>query len=147
MTATRYLYSMHTELGSKEFWDRLSTEPGRLAAEVCLIDTTKLYATLQGHASLHAWVIAAHESAKIEEERKKWEVTKARAKAYIGSVGTVGDRQAAVEMTWEVQQAQEALFAVQEKRGALRAMADALVDRKDMLIQISAKQRQERGNY
>ena len=40
-----------------------------------------------------------------------------------------------------------ALLDQQEKRGALRAMSDALEDRKDMLIQIAAKQRKERGDY
>ncbi len=139
---------MTTALGGAEFWERLANEPAKLAAEICLLDAADLDATLQKHAGLFAWVSATHEAARIAEERAKWEVTKARARAFVTiQGGTVGDRQAQVELLPEVQQSQEALFTAQEKRGALRAMADALEHRKDMLIQLSAKQRQERGLY
>lgn len=145
------------ELGSREFWSRLEEAPARLAAEVCLVDVANLDQTLQTHAALHAWINAAHEAARIDEERGKWELTKSRARKMLAAKGnldeqtgkakTVGVLDAEVELDAEVQLAQSLLFKAQEKRGILRAMADALDDRKDMLVQIAAKQREERKDY
>lgn len=145
-----------TDLGSAAFWQRMVTEPERLAAEVCFIDITDLDKTLQRHASLYAWVCAAHEAARIHEERGKWDVTTARARALMtakttpdaaNKAKTVQVIEAEVELDETVRAATTVLLERQEKRGALRAMTDALEHRKDMLIQISAKQRQEKGNY
>lgn len=136
-----------TDLGSNEFWERIQREPARLAAEVCFVDVVNLELTLQKHPGLRAWVNAQHEVARVDEERKKWELTVARARALIAATGTVDERKAQAEIAPSVIAAQEALFAVQEKRGALRAMADALEDRVQMLIQIAAKQRQESRDY
>lgn len=136
-----------TDLGSGEFWQRLSAEPAKLAAEVCFIDVANLEQTLQKHPGLHAWVLAQHEVARIEEERAKWRMTVAHARALLAVSGTVDERRAQAESADSVQAAQEAVFAAQEKRGALRAMADALESRTQMLVQISAKQRQESREY
>jgi len=148
---------MTTELGSAEFWQKIRDEPERIAAEVCLIDTTNLDLTLQRHASLHAWINAAHESARIAEERARWEVTKAYALALLaakaipdpqtGKGKTVDVFKAEADASAAVQDANEALLLAQAKRGTLRAMASALEDRRDMLIQISAKRRQDQENY
>lgn len=64
-----------SDLGSAEFWQRLASEPNRLAAEICFVDVVNLDETLQKHASLRAWVNASHETARIQEERARWEVT------------------------------------------------------------------------
>jgi len=136
-----------TDLGSQEFWQRIHAEPAKLAAEVCFVDVAQLELTLQKHPALCAWVLAQHEVARIEEERAKWRLTVARARAYLGAAGTVDERKSAVDTNGEVEAAQEAVFGVQEKRGALRAIADALDDRTQMLVQIAAKQRQESKTY
>lgn len=142
-----------TELGSDEFWTRIAQDPARLAAEICFVDVANLDTTLQRHAGLRAWVNAAHEVARTDEERAKWELTKARALAYqkaradldpiSGKAKTVQALEAEVDLAESVQAATERLLTTQAKRGSLRAMADALEDRKDMLIQIAAKNRQE----
>ena len=136
-----------TDLGSAEFWQRIQADPARLAAEVCFVDVAELDKTLQKHPSLRAWVNATHEVARIEEERAKWRLTVARARALLAATGTVDERKALADTAEPVQQATEAVFAAQEKRGALRAMADALEDRVQMLVQIAAKQRQESREY
>ncbi|KKL72279.1 hypothetical protein LCGC14_2086480 [marine sediment metagenome] len=148
---------MAVELGNKAFWDRLTDNPARLAAEVCMVDVANLDRTLEQHAALRAWVNASHEAARIGEERLKWEHTKARARVLLtarqeldgvtGKNKSVAVLDAEVTCSTEVQEAMSALLDQQEKRGALRAMSDALEDRKDMLIQIAAKQRKERGDY
>lgn len=141
------LWSHMTDLGSQEFWQRIQAEPAKLAAEVCFIDVAVIEATLQKHPALRAWVLAQHEVARIAEERAKWRLTVARARAYMRASGTVDERKSAVDTDGEVTATQEQLFDAQEKRGALRAMADALEDRTAMLIQISAGQRAEKKDY
>lgn len=138
---------MAVELGSKDFWDMLAADPRKLAVEVCKVDIRMLDLTLQHHPALRAWVNAAHEMAKVEEERALWGLRVARARAVLASAGTVQEREAQTELAEGVKVAQEAVFLAQEKRGALRAMASALEDRKDMLIQIAAKRRKEQDDY
>lgn len=141
-----------TELGSKEFWERLQSNPGALARDICQIDLVNLDRTLQEHPALRAWVNAAFETSRVAEERAKWELTKTRARTLMrvksepdgnGKPKTVQVIDAEVDNDEEVQKATDHYLHTQEIKGALRAMADALEDRKDMLIQISAKQRQE----
>lgn len=147
----------YPELGSVEFWDKLAADPAHLASAVCMIDITDLDLTLQFHAALHAWINAAHEVARVEEERTRWNLTRERALALLharsgldqttGKAKTVDVLAAEADVAPAVQQANEELLAAMEKRGALRAMASALEDRKDMLIQIAAKRRAEGENY
>lgn len=145
------------ELGDKEFWTRLEKGPAQLAAEIASIDVVNLDQTLQQHASLRAWVNATHEAAIIEVEVAEYEVTKSRARALLKAKEDldpttgkhkVGDvLKAEVEGNAEVIEREQVAHAARVKRGVLRAMSNSLEDRKDMLIQISAKQRQERRDY
>lgn len=146
-----------TKLGSTDFWKKLKDDPTHLAAEVCTIDMVNLDETLQRHSALRAWINAAHEVARISEERLKWELTKARAVALLKAKAepdpdnpgdtpkakTVGVLEAEVETNTIVEKAKGTLLQQQEKRGVLRAMTDALKDRTDMLVQLSARQREE----
>ena len=143
---------MKTALGTREWWERLSNEPSMLAAEVCSINIANLDVALQKHPALRAWVNAAHESARIAEERALWDVTRAKAMAMLearetadasGKSKTVQVLDAEVNVNENVVAAMDRLLAAQEKRGALRAMTSALEDRKDMLIQISSNRRKE----
>lgn len=145
------------ELGSADFWTRVQSEPARLAAEVCTIDVANLDRTLEQHAALRAWVNATYEVARISVERAEWELTKARAtillrvKAIVdpdtGKAKTMGVIDAEVVLSEEVQKATEDLRSVQERCVVLKAMSNALEDRRDMLIQIAAKQRKELEDY
>jgi hypothetical protein len=140
------------DLGTQDFWKRLRSDPAQLAAEVCTVDVVALDETLQKHPALRAWVNAAHEVARIAEERLKWELTKTRAVVLLrekkrGPNKTVSVLEAEVDSSVEVEEATNKLLAQQEVRVALRAMANALEDRKDMLIQIAAKQRKELEDY
>lgn len=152
------------DLGTKEFWKRLQDDPAALAAEVCSVDVANLDQTLQRHAALRAWVAAAFEVARITEERLKWELTKMRAMVLLTAkiqrdphtgdekgknqkVKTLAVLEAEVDTHCDVQDCTTALHNQQEIKGVLRAMTTALEDRKDMLIQIAAKQRQEAADY
>lgn len=145
------------DLGSPEFWQQLRDNPSLLAATVCSVDVVNLDETLQHHASLRAWVGATYEMAEIEEERAKWELTKARALAMMKAKETPDEKtqkakildvlKAEVEMDEQVMACMEAYLSAGEKKAALRGMIRGLEDRKDMLVQIAAKQRLEQKNY
>lgn len=143
-------------LGSTEFWERVEHAPAALAYELCAIDLTNLENTLQYHAAIRGWVTATHETFRIEEERAKWDLTRARASALLaakavadpqtGKAKTVAVLDAEVENESTVVAAQEQLLRVQHRRGVLKAVADSLVDRKDMLVQLSANTRREQDD-
>ncbi len=145
------------QLGDATFWASLQEDPAKLAAEVCSIDLVNMEETLQRHASLRAWVNAAHEVARIAEEKAKWELTRTEAEVLLerkreldeqtGKWKTIAALEAEVRVSLRVGTATEDLFEQQEKRGALRAMSSALEDRKDMLIQLAAKRRKEIEDY
>ncbi len=144
---------MAIELGNAKFWERLESDPKKLAMEVCLIDISNMNAALQKHAALRAWVNAAHESARIEEEQADYALTKAKATALLKAKEakdkhtekpkTVEVLKAETELDDAVIAAQSEYFIYARKRGALRAMSQALEDRLQMLIQLSANQRKE----
>lgn len=145
------------ELGTKEFWEQLSKDPAFLASQICLIDLTNLDQTLQNHPALRAWVNATYESSRIAKERAEWELTKARSGALLKAkevddphtekAKTVQVLQAEVELDAAVQASTELLFLAEDRCGSLKAMSTALEDRLQMLIQISAKQRQEMRDH
>lgn len=145
------------ELGDREFWARLESDPKQLAAEVCSINVVSLNQTLEQHPALRAWVTAAYEVARIDEERAQWEVTKASARALLkakeekdtntGKAKTGEVLKAEAEVDADVVRLTEELLRAQHKRSALRAMSTALEDRLQMLIQISANQRNENRDY
>lgn len=145
---------MSVELGTVAFWERLKEDPKRLAAEVASVDLVNLQVTLQQHSGLRAWIAAAFEQARVEEERVQFRLTQARARALLKAKEvedphtekpkTVSVLQAEVDIDPAVVQLQDDLFVIQDKRGGLRAMNTALDDRLQMLIQISSNQRAER---
>jgi hypothetical protein len=145
------------ELGTPAFWAELETNPARLAAEVCTIDLVNMQQTLQQHASLYAWVAATFESASVAVERAEWNVTTLKAHALLEIKATpdphtnkpkvvdVIKSEADVHPT--VQAAMAEYLKAREKKGVLQAMTKALADRRDMLVQLSAKQREEHKSY
>lgn len=145
------------DLGTSEFWQHLKDDPAGLARQLCTIDMVNLDRTLEQHPALRAWINAAYEVARVEEEKCKWTLTKAEAIATLlfakekdpltkkAKLATI--IKAEVSNDLEVKRAMNKLHAQMEIRGALKAVVDALADRKDMLVQISANQRKERGDY
>ncbi len=145
--------SITDKLGESAFWDMMESNPALLAKNVCAIDLTDLETTLEKHSALRGWVSAAYETSRVAEERAKWNLTKARARVLLevkaeldphtGKGKTVAVVEAEVDLHPEVEATVLAFHDASEKKGALRAMTVGLSDRKDMLIQIAAKQREE----
>lgn len=143
-------------IGDDAWWERLAEDPKRMAAEVCHIDVVNLDKTLRQHASKRAWFNAAHETARIEEAQAEFEVVKARARAVLrskegqapglkrGQGKSVEIIKAEAETDAEYITAMEIYLDARRRRAALKAISEALEDRLQMLMQISANQRKER---
>lgn len=145
------------ELGGAQFWSDLRMDPKALAATVCHIDLNDLERTCQRHPALRAWINAAHETARMNEEKAEYALKLAQARALLQAKSekdahtdkakTVQVLDAEVQLNEEVQRLTALLHAAQDERGGLRAMSNALEDRLQMLIQLSAKRRQEEQDY
>ncbi len=112
----------------------------------CRIDLANLDAALSRHAALFAYAMAAFEMAKVAEARIKWrtEVVKSEEFAKIQLKGKSATAAEKLILTLDsVQTVMDELHASQEVTGRLRALINGLEHRRDMLVQISAKQRQE----
>lgn len=146
-----------TELGSKEFWQRLREDPKALAVEVCTVSLVDLDKTLYEHSGLRAWVNTAYENARTAKAQAEWKVTKTRASVLLNAKATLDAQtnkpktvdavKAEVDNDPTVDAAENELLQADEKCGSLKAMANALEDRLQMLIQISANRRKERDEH
>ena len=115
-------------------------------AKFCRIDLGSLDEALSRHAALYAYAAAAFEMSKVQEARAKWhvEVTSSACFSALRSEGlsaTAADKEALLNP--KVLAAKEDLFTTQHTTSLMRALVGGLEHRRDMLIQISARQRAE----
>lgn len=119
-----------------------------LVADYCKIDLANLEIALSRQASLYAYTVAAFEMSKVDEARKKWQLEAAEGEVYEALMRssekmTVAAANKITPKAAPVKEAQEAIFKAQGVSARLKALVSGLEHRKDMLIQISARQRQE----
>ncbi len=117
-----------------------------LVSNHCRIDLANLDAALSRHAALFAFAMAAFEMARVGEARAKWraDVVKGeQATRLLASGKTVSAAEKTIPTVPEVKTVMEELLTAQMVTGRLRALISGLEHRRDMLVQISAKQRQE----
>lgn len=142
-----------TELGSVAFWNLLKLQPESLARSICTINLNNLEQELEQHPAIRAWVTAAYETARIKEEQAKWELTKIRSRTLLnakeekdsisGKAKTIQQLDAEVDIHQEVIDATTKYYEASTISGVLKAMTKGLEDRKDMLIQLAVRQREE----
>lgn len=125
-------------------FDQLAAEPERVAYELCQINLQNLGTTVAQHPGLFAFVVASYEMAKVEEARAKNAVSKAMAEYFLRSQAMPVTRaQSLVDSDPTVIAAKEAYIEAQAKVAPLRALVSGLEHRRDMILQISARQRAE----
>lgn len=117
-------------------------------SEYCRIDLANLDLALSRHAALYAYSVAAYELAKVQEARAKWKLE--GTKAMVFGALTEKDSKIAVAaadkkipLAIPVKEAMEEMLTIQSTVARLRGLAAGLEHRRDMLVQISARQRQE----
>lgn len=147
--------SITDRLGTEAFWSLLRSQPELVAKEVCAIDLINIEETLQKHSGLRAWVGAAFESCRIQEEQAAWRLAKTRGKVLLeakgamdpntGKAKTVEALKAEVDVHPDVDAAEQEVIVAKGMKGVLKIIYDSLGDRRDMLIQIASRQRAEMG--
>jgi len=120
----------------------------KVVAEYCRIDLANLDEALSRHAALYAYTVAAYEMAKVQEARAKWslEMIKSEVFKILGQQDkrvTVAAAERRIPLAVTTQAGAQTLFDAQVLTARLRALVMGLEHRRDMLIQISARQRQE----
>ncbi len=129
-------------------FEALYTEPAKQAAQICTINLGDLWTTLAVHPALVAFVVASYESARISEARTKAELERTRARQYTRIVEeqpklAAGKVEMQVESTEAVEHAYNDWLDAAAKTAALKAVVTGLEHRKDMLVQIASRQKQE----
>lgn len=127
-------------------WEKLKEDPAYECSRLCQINTANLVDALEKHAALYAYVNALYEKARATETRREWqyEQEKAQVFAQLRAEGTaIGEASETAELNEQVKEARKAYMKAEEKRRLLWALVDSLDTRKDMLIQLSARQRAE----
>ncbi len=126
------------------------SEASRKVSQFCRIDLQSLDIALSRHPAIYAYCAAVYEMAKVKEAKAKWDMEKAKAQAF----GIVMDQGRTTKITATeaaekvktvplFQQAMDFLHESEVITGRLKALVDGLGHRRDMLIQISARQRAE----
>lgn len=130
----------------------LKDMPAEEVANLCAIDLNYMETTLQNHAALYAYAEASYETA---------EYTKAKAAVYLDRAKdeafntiqqdepglAIGKTDARVSVMENVVRAQDHLLECLKDAGMLKALVKGLQHRKDMLIQISSRQKAEAAQY
>ena len=116
--------------------------------ELCAINISHIENTLQNHAALYGAAELAFEMAEVEVARIKKALYDAEVVLFNqiqhkekGLAVTKTDRLVAAHPS--IMEKQDELIDAQASRGRLRALCKGLISRKDMLIQISSRQKQE----
>lgn len=118
-------------------------------AEYCTINTQDLETALARQASLYSYAVAGHEIAEVDQAKAKFSLDKAKATSYgilLDQKPKAPDTILSKEILTLplVTKAQDDLIRAMGVCARLKALVSGLEHRKDMLVQISAKQRRER---
>lgn len=137
--------------------EALDTDPDKEAARICEINLADLVGTMQRHPGVVAYVHAQYEAARIKEAltRQKFENVKAAiadqlAKTPVESTGkmpSVAAVEMAVKNDLNVQQAYQKYLQAVGETSLFKPIITGLEHRRDMLVQIASRQRQEIANY
>jgi hypothetical protein len=119
-----------------------------MVSELCRINVANLESTLERHPGLFAYASAQHELAKVAEARAEWMLERKRAEAFKRTKDAHATMPAnrierEVETDQEVVSAAEHYFTQKAITARLKALVNGLEHRRDMLVQLSARQRKE----
>lgn len=144
------------KLAPPDFSQILNPEADQLAvsqeiAEYCRIDLANLDIALERHPSLYAYTSACFEMAKVAEARAKWdlETTIANTFSIVMNKDSKMTATAAEKVVKTYPAVTQAAATHHEKMlitARMKGLANGLEHRRDMLVQISARQRVDMRN-
>lgn len=132
-------------------WERLRNDPEKEVARICTIHLANLMDVCVKHPAIVAYSVAMHERAKVEHERAKGRVQRVRARRFAmlskAEPGRAVRRlELDVDADAEVESAETAMYEAQERVAVLRALVEGLNHRRDMLMHLAPRQRDELRN-
>jgi hypothetical protein len=130
-------------------WEALNgDDPAAEIARVCAIDVTDMETVMQAHPALFGYASASYEVARAQQSTAEWSLD--RTKAAVFEEKKAEDPKASVSGIKEVLENDPKVIAasnevLQSTRRALllKSLVNALDHRRDMIIQISARHREE----
>lgn len=131
-------------------WTRLAGDaPEEYIADLCSINLTHLDNSLQNHAALYGYAESMAEAAEAAYARAKKALEFLQAEKFNAYQKrekglAIARTERRIEEDPDIQEAKDEVIKAQAIRGQLRALCKALVHRRDMLIQISSRQKAER---
>ena len=130
----------------------LQDMPAEEVANLCAIDLNHMETTLQNQAALYAYAEASYETAEYTKAKAMVYLDRAKAVAFR-TIQTdepglaIGKTNVLVELSEDVIRTQDHLLECSKDAGMLKALIKGLQHRKDMLIQISSRQKAEAAQY
>jgi len=119
-------------------------------SELCEIDLDDLGLCLKQHPILYGRAYDYYEKAKASVSSQKWKYEQAKTKAFSElrdggmAIGAAKER---AEVEPEVIDAYNKLLEAEKRAGIFHALVRGLDHRKDMLIQLSSREKKEYGAY
>jgi hypothetical protein len=133
------------------------SECKQIISDFCHINLSDLQTALARHAGIYAYASATYEAFQVQEARDKWSKEQAESQAFDkllqdwaknkeGKDPTVSGSTLKIRLDPTFSAAQQRLLDTQSTIGRLKALVKGLEHRKDMLVQVAARQRREEEN-
>lgn len=135
-------------IGVEIDFERLNARPEQEVAALCRINLGDLVSTMATHPSFVAYATALHETAKVDVAKTENRLKRMRVMAFHdleirNPKRAISKLEKDVEMDERVKTLTDNLEQKQQRAGALRALVAGLSDRRDMLMNIAGRQRDE----
>jgi len=132
--------------------EQLFREPLTVIPSLVTIDIVNLENVMINHARLVAWAVIVYEEAKSLEASAKWDLDYMRSKAQAALFQNdpklaMGKAEAMATSDISVSTQARKYQELQRKTSILKSLVSALEHRRDMIVQLAARQRQEIAGY
>jgi hypothetical protein len=124
--------------------------PHEEISRLCEIDLDDIQGCLRNHAVLYGRAYSYFQAAKAKENQEKWEFEKLRSKTAAklrerGVAVTASKEEAEVDP--DVVDQYKRFLLAEHRTGIFYALLKGLEHRKDMLVQLSSREKKEYGNF
>jgi hypothetical protein len=126
------------------------TNPHEEISRLCEIDLDDLEGCLRNHAVLYGKAFSYFQAAKARENHEKWLYERSKTNAFSdlrdkGAAVTAAKEQS--EVAPEVIDQFEKYLEAEKRTGIFYALLKGLEHRKDMLVQLSSREKKEYGAF
>lgn len=130
--------------------EKVLSNPEEEISKLCEIDLDDLTNCLKEHSVLYGRAYVYCEKAKAQASAEKWRYEQAKTQAFskLREDGmAIGSAKEQCELESDVVALYEKLLKAEKKTGIFYALLRGLEHRKDMLIQLSSREKKEYGAF